>query len=112
MAKSDDRIQTVNELWQKIFNLTQDEKIMAISSNIKAYSGDQKWIIHVPGLCKISLKLDMEAVPGEKAVSQESPIEGMEGETGFMTGKKPKSAPVNPEGNEIGGFTQDFEYGE
>jgi len=110
MAKSEDRKQIVNELWQKIFNLTQDEQISAISSNIKAYAGDDRWVIQIPGLCKISLKLDLEAVAGGKPVSNESPIEGMEQETGFKTGRKP--AVPAPEGNEMDSFTSDFKYGE
>jgi hypothetical protein len=106
MAKSDNNIQIVNELWQKIFNLTQDEKISAISSDIKAYAGDSKWIIHVPGLCKISLKLDGGMATPKAGGAQESAIEGMEDETGFNTGLKPSP------NADVDAYTQDFDYQE
>ena len=95
MAKLFDKAKsTINELWQKIFELTQDEKILgATNGDIKAYTGGGKWIIHVPGLCKISLKVDGAGT--ETPADAGEPIRGMEDETGFMTGKR--SAPVRDE---------------
>ena len=77
MASKEEKYKIITELFQDIFKVTQNDSVTkASTSEIKAAVGDGKWVIKVPGLCKILIRMDengMEAAP-EKEEAKDVPI--------------------------------------
>jgi len=96
MASKEEKYKIINDLFQSIFKVTQNEKITgAADSEIKAMIGDGKWFIKVPGVCKIIIKQDQPEEIKHKSSSDEGgvPLDG-EGNVGFNA---PLHKPIKPE---------------
>ena len=61
MANKNEKYKIITELFQNIFKVTQNDNVTKVStSEIKAAVGDGKWVIQIPGLCKIMIKQDAD----------------------------------------------------
>ena len=59
MANKEEKYRIINDMFQNIFKVIQNEKITGAStSEIKAAVGDGKWFIKIPGLCRIVIRQD------------------------------------------------------
>ena len=103
MANKEERYKVINDLFQNIFKVTQNENVTNVAnSEIKAMVGDGKWFIHVPGLCKIIIKHDdaetveTEPEPEETGV----PIDN-EKNVGFNAPTHKKKRPPRIEGDKF-----------
>lgn len=61
MASKEEKYKIINDLFQDIFKTTQNEAVTkASTSEIKLAAGDGKWVIKIPGLCKILIRQDVQ----------------------------------------------------
>lgn len=88
MASKEEKYKIINDLFQNIFKVVQNDSVTkASTSEIKAAVGDGKWVIKIPGLCKILIKQDAEDAGIEMSSDTEAkdvpvPLEG-EQDMGF-----------------------------
>jgi len=86
MASKEEKYKIINDLFQNIFKVTQNDSVTkASTSEMKAAMGDGKWIIKIPGLCKITIRQDVEDAGIDLSSEAEDapvPLEG-EADMGF-----------------------------
>jgi len=71
MASKEEKYKIITELFQDIFKVTQNDSVTkASTSEIKAAVGDGKWIIKVPGLCKILIRMDEDGMEATQSTEE------------------------------------------
>ena len=95
MANGLDKAKIINDIWQKVFDATQSDKVVGASNGpVKAYADGNNWIVQVPGLAKIEMTIDDSGVNvGEVGAIQDRPID------------------IQPKGDQfVNQMARDFEY--
>lgn len=97
MASKEEKYKIINDLFQDIFKLTQNDNVTKASvSEIKAAIGDGKWYIKVPGVCRVVIRQDSEMDEVEEVKPEAEDIAVPLADEGSVGFNAPTSKPVRP----------------
>ena len=84
MATKEEKQKIINDMFQEIFKVTQNEKVAgSATGDIKAVIDEGKWFIKVPGVCTIAIKADYEEMDIEPEKEEAGVPINDEGNVGF-----------------------------